>query len=91
MRKKAIDAVMPPLQLVVSLDLFGAGTKENQQILYQRIVNAVTKMTSQVLDTLIVLFPEKQEREENKKKIYIEFIIIIEFIVCCCSLSANLA
>lgn len=69
MRKKAIDAVMPPLQLVVSLDLFGAGTKENQQILYQRIVNAVTKMTSQVLDTLIVLFPEKQEREENKKKI----------------------
>lgn len=68
MRKKAIDAVMPPLQMVVSSDLFGADTKENQQILYQRIVNAVTKMTSQVLDTLIGLFPAKQEREENSKK-----------------------
>jgi hypothetical protein len=58
---------MPLLQLIVSLDLFGADMKENQQILYQRIVNAVIRMTSWVPDTLIGPFPGKQKREEKVK------------------------
>lgn len=61
MRRKAIDVVMPLPQLVVFSDLFGADMKENQRISYQRIANAVTMMTSQVLDTLIGLFPEKEK------------------------------
>jgi hypothetical protein len=63
MRRKASYVVTPLLQLVFSSNLFGADMKENQQILYQQIVIAVTRMTSQVLDTPTGQFPEKQERE----------------------------